>query len=146
VDDVRKCCSGLEVQGFVLERTDLEEPDTGAYLRPEEIVKPIEVTEGMWYLGERIIKVQKAIHGSGQLYTKELLQTRCVDEDDPIWEFQLLKGGRALLQKSDKARKMTLEEAMQFGKLYGICCACGRTLTNELSIELGIGPYCRSKF
>lgn len=33
--------------------------------------------------------------------------------------------------------------AMANGKETGICCCCGRTLTNKLSIELGIGPICR---
>lgn len=38
------------------------------------------------------------------------------------------------------------EVAMQQGKATGICCCCGRTLTNPLSIELGIGPICRGYF
>lgn len=33
--------------------------------------------------------------------------------------------------------------AMSSGKETGTCCCCGRTLTNKLSIELGIGPICR---
>ena len=33
--------------------------------------------------------------------------------------------------------------AMSNGKVTGTCCCCGRTLTNKLSIELGIGPICR---
>lgn len=36
--------------------------------------------------------------------------------------------------------------ALAFGKNFGVCSCCGRTLTNELSISLGIGPICRSKF
>jgi len=35
------------------------------------------------------------------------------------------------------------ETAMSYGKVTGTCCCCGRTLTNKLSIELGIGPICR---
>lgn len=38
--------------------------------------------------------------------------------------------------------KMTYEEAKAFGALYGSCIACGRLLTNELSIAMGIGPIC----
>jgi hypothetical protein len=38
--------------------------------------------------------------------------------------------------------RLTIEEARKFGALYGTCCICGRTLTNELSIHLGIGPVC----
>jgi Family of unknown function (DUF6011) len=32
------------------------------------------------------------------------------------------------------------------GKKTGICSCCGRTLTNKLSIRLGIGPICREKY
>jgi len=32
------------------------------------------------------------------------------------------------------------------GQRTGQCCCCGRELTNGVSIELGIGPICRSKF
>lgn len=32
------------------------------------------------------------------------------------------------------------------GKETGTCCCCGRTLTNPLSIELGIGPICRGSW
>lgn len=32
------------------------------------------------------------------------------------------------------------------GQRTGQCCCCGRELTNEVSIELGIGPICRSRF
>ena len=32
------------------------------------------------------------------------------------------------------------------GKASGACCACGRELTEKKSVELGIGPVCRSKW
>jgi hypothetical protein len=32
------------------------------------------------------------------------------------------------------------------GKRYGLCCLCGRELTNRASIEQGIGPICIEKF
>lgn len=40
---------------------------------------------------------------------------------------------------------MTLEQAKQFGTIYGVCCSCGRLLTDEGSIEAGIGPVCAKK-
>ena len=40
---------------------------------------------------------------------------------------------------------MTLEEAKEFGKLYGICCRCAAILTDENSIREGIGPICAQK-
>lgn len=36
--------------------------------------------------------------------------------------------------------------ARKYGKLSGICCSCGRDLTNDGSIEAGIGPVCAKKF
>jgi len=40
---------------------------------------------------------------------------------------------------------MTVDEAARYGRLYGRCMVCGRTLTDEGSIERGIGPICASK-
>lgn len=33
----------------------------------------------------------------------------------------------------------------EFGKRFGLCCMCGRELTNEQSVEDGIGPICKKK-
>lgn len=38
-----------------------------------------------------------------------------------------------------------LQTAMKYGKLAGRCCSCGRDLTNDDSIEAGIGPICAGK-
>ena len=39
-----------------------------------------------------------------------------------------------------------LKAAQAHGALTGNCSMCNRTLTNELSVQLGIGPICRSKW
>jgi hypothetical protein len=36
--------------------------------------------------------------------------------------------------------------AVAFGKAWGICAVCHRTLTNDISIERGIGPICAERF
>lgn len=36
--------------------------------------------------------------------------------------------------------------AIAYGKKYGICCVCGRELTDPASIERGIGPICEAGF
>jgi hypothetical protein len=41
---------------------------------------------------------------------------------------------------------MSLEDGKKYGKLYGVCCVCGRVLTDENSIQAGIGPVCANKF
>jgi len=33
-----------------------------------------------------------------------------------------------------------------FGKATGVCCICGRLLTNEGSVERGIGPICAENY
>lgn len=57
--------------------------------------------------------------------------------------FEFLQGG---MLKVKPEMKMSLEQAKRFGALYGTCCECGRTLTNEESIAAGIGPICAGKF
>ena len=39
-----------------------------------------------------------------------------------------------------------LDQAVAYGRKFGSCCACGRTLTNQTSIDAGIGPICGSRF
>lgn len=50
--------------------------------------------------------------------------------------------GKRPLKTITSDMRMTLEEARKYGAVYGVCCCCSRTLTDELSIYLGIGPVC----
>lgn len=92
--------------------------------------------EGMYKKDGEIYKIQIAVHGSGRPYAKKLVEV------DGEWEFVKAPGMQFRLTAKDK---MTLEEAKEFGKLYGTCCVCGRTLTKEESIAEGIGPVCSGK-
>lgn len=38
------------------------------------------------------------------------------------------------------------QKIVKSGRATGICGCCGRTLTNGISIKLGIGPICREKY
>lgn len=106
------------------------------------------VGEGMYRNPDNgeIYKVQIAHHGSGKLYAK-LLEQR----DEPTTkrgktvthEFRYIPG---LLAEIQLSWKMTLQEAQEWGHLYGSCCRCGTILTDEKSIEMGIGPVCADKF
>lgn len=96
----------------------------------------VEIAEGMWIAehtdvdGEthaRIFKVQVAVHGSGRLYAKELNPTN--------GKFEYAPGGVKFL--ATEGRQMTLDEAREYGTLYGRCIVCGRTLTDEDSIRSG---------
>jgi len=87
----------------------------------------------------QIWKVQwnRASGDGHKLYAKVL-----TDEPSGVWHFEYVPGGILKLRPEDR---MTLEEAQQFGKLYGVCCVCGRALTDETSIEAGIGPVCAGR-
>ena len=93
--------------------------------------------EGMYRLDGVIFKVQVAVHGSGKPYAKRLVQ------NGGAWSFEYAPGA---VHKLGPEHLLTLDQAKEFGALYGTCCVCGRTLTNEASIEAGIGPVCASKF
>jgi len=110
---------------------------TAARAKTTEVDQDGESLEGMHKIGDRIFKVQVAVHGSGNLYAKELVR------DGDRWTFEYARGAMRSLSASSK---MSLAEAKEFGALYGTCCVCGRTLTNETSIEEGIGPVCGGRF
>lgn len=59
------------------------------------------------------------------------------------------------LPQEDKAALWSLLTAMrdgdaekvfaEHGHRFGVCCLCGRELSNPESVELGIGPICRER-
>jgi hypothetical protein len=150
----------------------IQQSDVGKFIenlkkcsdRGQSQLTPIKqaVTEaGMYKHNDTIYKVQMAVHGSGKLYAKKLIvedaghdvQEGCCGE---VINGKCVRCGFAF-GKQYKARfdyapgamkmlsadeRLSMEDAMAFGRLYGSCCVCGRTLTNELSIHLGIGPVC----
>jgi len=91
-----------------------------------------------------IYKVQfnKAQGDGRRMYAKLLVMER--DEYNDTWKahFEYEKG---VVYKLTPEMRMTIEQAKEFGALYGTCCVCGRTLTNEVSIEAGIGPICAGR-
>lgn len=100
------------------------------------------VTEaGMYRHDGTIYKVQAAVHGSGHLYAKRLVVTEGYD-GSIVANFEFAQGVIRQLYAEDR---LTIEDAKEFGALYGTCCVCGRTLTNETSIEAGIGPVCAGR-
>jgi len=86
--------------------------------------------------GSEIIKVYKG--QSGRMLAKQLIQ-----QHDESYKFQYKGAATAHIVGM---HKMTLTEAKQYGAIYGVCCNCGATLTDETSIERGIGPKCAKGF
>lgn len=95
--------------------------------------------EGMHVTSEGVVyKCQRAVHGSGNLYAKRL---NVASDGTACFEYE--SGATRMLSK---ATRMTKEQAAEFGHLYGVCCNCGRTLTDETSIAQGYGPVCAQYF
>lgn len=105
-----------------------------------------ELEAGMYRKDGLIYKVQKAVHGSGNMYAKLLVVETIVqvEGDEPVTytRFDYAPGAIAKLLPE---HRMTLEEAKEFGALYGTCCVCAATLTDEKSIAAGIGPVCAKR-
>ena len=52
---------------------------------------------------------------------------------------------RNMLEQLADVELRGLDAVKEIAQLTGRCCVCGRTLTNESSIEDGIGPVCSEK-
>lgn len=84
-----------------------------------------------------VYKVQEAKLTHGRLYAKRLT----VEDGKGVFVYE--RGGISLLTP---AMRMTLDEAREYGRLYGVCVRCGSPLTDEVSIAAGIGPICAGRF
>jgi hypothetical protein len=140
-------------------REAAQERVTSAVVDVLERPAPTRVTEdGMYRTPDgAIFKIQKAVHGSGRLYAKQLVVD--LENGDRLARFMLGKHDAkqpnasvsfvyapGAINRLSAEDKMTMEDAAKFGALYGTCCRCGRTLTDEESIAAGIGPICAGKF
>lgn len=101
---------------------------------PAAVSEP--VTDGMYLVGQDVYKVQMS--QSGRLYAKVLVQHGAGIKAT----FEYAAGAMRIIRPE---HRMDLAAAKAYGALYGSCAVCGRTLTNEVSIEAGIGPICSSR-
>lgn len=134
VDAVKRCAGVDDPFRRATNADERAEEDRQAAAVP---VRRAPAEEGMYKKDGVIYKVQVAHHGSGKPYAKLLRQ-------DPSgkWMFIYAPG---MVRELGPEHKLTLEQAKEFGALYGTCCVCGRVLTNEESIAVGIGPVCAGK-
>jgi hypothetical protein len=99
--------------------------------------------EGMHFVDGRVIKVQRAVHGSGNLYAKVLvIDVEAADGKPAEAHFEYAPG---VVNQTSVETLMTREDGAKFGRLYGMCVKCAATLTDEESIERGMGPICAGK-
>lgn len=99
---------------------------------------PRESLEGFWTetAGDGVAKVQRNRAGTNE-YGKLLRHEEGEWVYTPGLVGQIRRGGW---------ERLTKDRAAELGRLYGRCVACGATLTDEESIERGMGPICASKF
>lgn len=97
--------------------------------------QPTEI--GFYALNGEVYKLKPNQSGT-KLWAHRLLEA--VPGHKPKWEYV---GGPA---KIKGAVKLAVAEAEKFGKITGYCMCCGRLLTNEKSVKLGIGPFCRGEY
>lgn len=125
-----------EVITSVLAGTEIAMSDAGptidALLQAPTVAKPkVQVgEEGLYFLDGEYYKVQRAVHGSGRLYSKKF------NREDECWN----RGGQ--LGKLTAEHKLTAEQASEWGALYGKCISCFLPLTDERSIAHGYGAKC----
>jgi hypothetical protein len=90
----------------------------------------------------RIYKVQRS-KTTEKLYAKELTPIggeRLTDDDSVVqFEFVYAPGAMRTLTSADR---LSIADAKAFGIRYGVCCVCGRTLSDAKSVAAGIGPIC----
>lgn len=105
----------------------------------QNISQVVEVEDGVYYVGGTIFKVKKT--KAGRQWAHKLVVLGEASKGGHVAAKFVYAGGVAKNGITPEA-KLTYEKAQEFGALYGICCCCGRLLTNELSVYLGIGPVC----
>lgn len=92
-----------------------------------------ELEDGYYDAAGRTFKLLTSLQG--RKYAKVL-------NDQGKWVYA--PGAASII--ATRGQKLSLDRAKELGKLYGRCIICGATLTDEKSIEAGIGPVCARKF
>lgn len=87
------------------------------------------VTPGFYAHAETVAEVVKS--AAGRMYAKVLNRS--------TWRFDYAPGVVTHLKPQDR---LTLSQAAAMGKEWHHCGICGRELTNDDSIDRGIGPIC----
>ena len=101
--------------------------------RPVRVEAPL----GIYRVDETIYCVRKA-RQSERVYAYQLITT---EGENPRWDYV---AGKVFDLKVENM--ISLEVAQQYGRQTGICCICGRFLTDAESVTKGIGPVCERKY
>jgi hypothetical protein len=109
----------------------------------------VELEDGIYKVGNAVFKVKHSQTGKQWAYELVLEEPDCggCANDEPCgagckWKAKFVYAGAPKKFGIKPEHKLTYEQAKEFGALYGTCIVCGKLLTNELSVMLGIGPVC----
>jgi hypothetical protein len=92
------------------------------------------VTEAGMYKNERgVYRVKEG--NTGNLYAKKFYPEGRTKSERFIYE-------RGAIFSLSPEHRMTVAEVVEIGAEFGMCCVCGRELTDAKSVERGIGPVC----
>jgi hypothetical protein len=97
-----------------------------------------------------IFKVYHTVHGANVQVAKRLVLldepfTKIVRGKEVQIKAEFIYEGKKGLKGLTPEMRMTLEQAKEFGAVYGVCVRCAATLTKEESIERAMGSTCASK-
>jgi hypothetical protein len=85
------------------------------------------------------IKFYRVTEGKGRWAGRTFVEAQASDDHFPIRNAEARQAILAAIAEAPE------EAATRYGVELGSCYRCGRTLTDETSRALGIGPDCRSK-
>lgn len=95
-----------------------------------------ELTPGFWVDPDTEHIAEVVESKAGRLYAKLL------DPDDGRFDYE---PGLIRELRAGGWEPLTVEAAAKLGRRFGRCMVCGRHLTNEVSVEAGIGPVCAGR-
>lgn len=105
-----------------------------------DVPKPpvtVAVEDGMYKVGDTFYKVK---HSQNKKQWAHRLSVHTDSDGKVTGSFRY--AGKPATFGITPEHVLSYEDAKAFGALYNMCVCCGRLLTNELSVVLGIGPVC----
>lgn len=140
IDEV-KTCAKIEQALKVFDHVEKVPPARPAHITLRQIAKREAVPAGRYAIYEQAVlkfyRVSKPTEGrwSGRIFVERQL-------GDDLIPLKTHATKNAVL---DQIAQNPQEAMLRYGREIGTCGHCGRTLTNEDSRALGIGPVCRGR-
>lgn len=101
---------------------------------------------GVWLPNVRISRAKPDSRNPGALYVKDVhgeYYGKINPDGSTRWSLDLTGDMRAVMREF---AMRGVEYLYEVGKQTGICCFCGRELSDPESVECGYGPVCARKY